>query len=246
MFLLLDARQNFNIDKRAWGSSTGRSKIEQKRNVFPVTQQTGHDWTTSSSNNNKRGLDLKLLARRAYQMALNQPLYNSKQNYWRRKLYDTVAWRKSPISSVPLRSYNAPAVAQKNNLLQNTGSRNVLPAGASLWNNVDEDVKFVEEKIQEYYDQRLNKDKNRWMFKPVEGSTKHLKEIFVGRCWDFVANKGKYLKNPSKVDCQKLWKAFFKAFAFKRPCDVTFGDYTAFFKLYDEEPLSDRVKVLFL
>lgn len=228
-----------------WGSRTVRSQIEQKRNIYPVTKQSGHDWTTSTNNNNRRGLDLKLLAGRAYQMALKQPSYYAKQNYWRRKLYDN-SWKKTPIGSVPLRSYYAPAEAKDYNLMQNAGLRSRLPPGASLWNNVDEDVKFVEEKIQEYYDQRLNKDKNQWMFKPVEGTTKHLKEIFVGRCWDFVANKGKYLENPTKVDCQKLWKAFLKSFEFKGPCDVTIGDYTPFFNMYDEMPLNDRVKLIFL
>ena len=177
-------------------------------------------------------------------MAVNQPFYNSKQNYWRRKLYENL-WKKNPIGRVPLRSYNyAPVVAKDYKLLQNAGSRNVLPPGVRLWSNVDEDVKFVEEKIQQYYDQRLNKDKNQWMFKPVEGTTKHLKEVFIGRCWDFVANKGKYLENPTKVDCQKLWKVFRKSFAFKGPCDVTFGDYAPFFNMYDEKPLSDRVRLL--
>lgn len=226
-----------------------RSETEQNRNVFPVTKNSaGHEWSMSSNNNNKRALDLKLLAGRAYQMAINQPLHYLKQNYWQRKLYDG-SWRKNSIGSVPVRSYYKlrPAVAQRYNLVQNAaGSRNVLRPGASLWSNVDEDVKFVEEKIQEYYDQRLNKNKNKWMFKLVEGTTKHLKEIFVGRCWDFVENKGKSLENPAKLDCQELWKAFLKSFAFKGPCDVTFDDYTPFFKMYDEKPLNDRVRLLFL
>ena len=181
-------------------------------------------------------------------MASNQPLYYSKQNYWQSNLYDR-SWRKNPTGSVPVGSFHKPTpeVTQNYNLLQNTaGSRNVLPPGANLWSNVDEDVKFVEEKIQEYYDQRLNEDKNRWMFKPVEGTTKHLKEIFIGRCWDFLENRAKYLENPTKLDCQELWKAFLKSFAFKEPCDVKFDDYTSFFKMYDEKPLNDRVLRLFL
>ena len=181
-------------------------------------------------------------------MASNQPLYYSKQNYWQSNLYDR-SWRKNPIGSVPVGSFHKPTpeVTQNYNLLQNTaGSRNVLPPGANLWSNVDEDVKFVEEKIQEYYDQRLNEDKNRWMFKPVEGTTKHLKEIFIGRCWDFLENKAKYLEYPTKLDCQELWKAFLKSFAFKEPCDVKFDSYTSFFKMYDEKPLNDRVLRLFL
>lgn len=145
---------------------------------------------------------------------------------------------------MPLRSYYTPTLARKYNLLRNAESRSLLTPAASFWNNVDEDTKFVEEKIQEYYDQRLNKNKNKWMFKPVQGSTQHLKEIFVGRCWDFVTNRGKYLVNPTKVDCEKLWKAFLNSFSFKGPCDVTFEDYTPFFNMYDEKPLNDRVRLL--
>lgn len=244
----LDASHNFDRDEKIWVSRTVRSQPEQNRNIFPITKNSGEEWSSPSNNNNKRGLDLKLLASRAYQMAVNQPLYYSKQKYEQNKLYDR-SWRKNPISSVPVGSFYKPrpAVTQNYNLAQNTaGSRNVLPPGANLWSNVDEDVKFVEEKIQEYYDQRLNKNKNKWMFKPVEGSTKHLKEIFVGRCWDFLENKGKYLENPTKLDCQEMWKAFLKSFAFKEPCDVKFDDYTPFFKMYDEKPLNDRVRLLFL
>ena len=237
----LDASHNLGRDEKTWVTRRLRSQPEQNRNSFP-------EWTTSSKNNNKRRLDLKLLASRAYQMAANRPLYYSKQNYWQGKLYDR-SWRKNPFGSVPVGSFykSRPAVTQSYNLVQNTaGSRNVLPPGANLWSNVNEDVKFVEEKIQEYYDQRLNKDKNRWMFKPVEGTTKHLEEIFVGRCWDFLENKGKYLENPTKLDCQELWKAFLKSFTFREPCDVKFDDYTSFFKMYDEKPLNDRVRLLFL
>ena len=84
------------------------------------------------------------------------------------------------------------------------------------------------------------------MFKPVEGTTKHLKEIFLGRCWDFLENKAKDLENPTKLDCQELWKVFLKSFAFKEPCEVKFDDYTPFFKMYDEKPLNDRVRLLFI
>ncbi|KAJ7334516.1 hypothetical protein OS493_014839 [Desmophyllum pertusum] len=204
------------------------SQPREGRNIFP------------RSPDNRRGLDLKLLANRAYQKTLHQPLYYAKQNYWLRKRYGNL-WRKKPIGSVPLRSYYTPTLAREYNLLRNAESRSLLTPAASFWNNVDEDTKFVEEKIQEYYDQRLNKNKNKWMFKPVQGSTQHLKEIFVGRCWDFVTNRGKYLVNPTKVDCEKLWKAFLNSFSFKGPCDVTFEDYTPFFNMYDEKPLNDRV-----
>jgi len=122
----------------------------------------------------------------------------------------------------------------------------VLRTAADFRSNVDVDKSFVEERIQEYYDQRLNKDKNKWLFKPVQGTSRHLKDIFIGRCWDFIDNKAKYLQNPGKLDCQKLWKAFLKSFAFKGPCDVTLDDYTHFFNMYEEKPLKDKVYILFV
>lgn len=126
-------------------------------------------------------------------------------------------------------------------MVQNPGYRNRLTQATKLRNNADEDTKFVEGRIQEYYDQRINKNRNKWMYKPIGGTTQHLKDIFLGRCWDFVENKGKDLDNPFKVDCKELWETFSKSFAFKGPCDVTAKDYALFFDLYDEKPLNDKV-----
>ena len=130
---------------------------------------------------------------------------------------------------------------QAYSLWGNAKSRHILPHAAGLRSSVDEDQTLVEGRIQEYYDQRLNKNRNKWIFKPVQGTTPHLKDIFLGRCWDFIANKGKYLQNPSEVDCQELWEAFHKSFAFKGPCEVTSDDYAPFFNMYEEKPLNDRV-----
>ena len=61
------------------------------------------------------------------------------------------------------------------------------------------------------------------------GTTKNLKEIFVGRCWDFQRKTQENQKIPFK-DCDELWKRFHKSFAFKNPCKLSFKDYDEFFK----------------
>lgn len=176
-----------------------------------------------------------------YQKSTNHPLSYMQQNYWQRRGYGPSLWNNVPIDDVPVSLYYRPGVTQSYSLWGNGKSRNTLQNVESYRSNVDEDEAVVEGRIQEYYDQRLNKNRNKWMFKPVQGTSGHLKEIFIGRCWDFVTNKGKYLQNRSKVDCRELWKAFLKSFAFKGPCEVTFDDYTPFFNMYEEKPLNDRV-----
>jgi len=177
----------------------------------------------------------------AYRESANQPLSYIKQTYWPRKGYKPSLWNNVPVEDVPASLYYNPIVRPAYSLWGNAKSRNELQTAADFRSNVDVDKSFVEERIQEYYDQRLNKDKNKWLFKPVQGTSPHLKDIFIGRCWDFIDNKGKYLQNPGKLDCQKLWKAFLKSFAFKDPCDVTLDDYTHFFNMYEEKPLKDKV-----
>ena len=239
-FYCVDAKHNSNRDSRTGSSRIVRSQIKQDQNIVPVTKESSQVWPRPE--NSKRGLVPMQLANNAYQNAFKQPLYYTKQYNWPMKRYNSL-WRKNPIGSVPARPYYPPPLPQGYNMMQNPGSRNALPQAADVWNNVDEDTKFVEGRIQEYYDQRINKDRNQWMFKPIGGTTQHLKDIFVGRCWDFLANKGKGLENPSKLDCEELWETFLKSFAFKGPCDVTSEDYTPFFKMYDEKPLDDRVRI---
>ena len=59
------------------------------------------------------------------------------------------------------------------------------------------------------------------------GTTPHLKEIVLGRCWNY------QLKNVSSkgepLNCTSMWKAFHDAFAFKNACNLTFADYEPFF-----------------
>lgn len=53
------------------------------------------------------------------------------------------------------------------------------------------------------------------MFKLIGGIIEYLKEIFLGRCWDFIENRGKDFENLFKVDCNELWEMFLKSFVFK-------------------------------
>ncbi|XP_022779187.1 ADP-ribosyl cyclase/cyclic ADP-ribose hydrolase-like isoform X2 [Stylophora pistillata] len=58
------------------------------------------------------------------------------------------------------------------------------------------------------------------------GSDRHLKEIVLGRCWDFQRQKV-YAVNAK--NCSQLWETFSKAFAYKDPCATNFSDYEPFF-----------------
>ncbi|EDO33931.1 predicted protein [Nematostella vectensis] len=100
---------------------------------------------------------------------------------------------------------------------------------------------FMREKIREYYALRTGEAKKRWMYKPSKGTSKHIREIFLGRCWYFVQQKDSGLVNPESVNCNELWEAFSKAFAYKKPCNVTEEDYRPFFELYKEAPIYNKV-----
>ncbi|XP_032229502.2 ADP-ribosyl cyclase/cyclic ADP-ribose hydrolase [Nematostella vectensis] len=100
---------------------------------------------------------------------------------------------------------------------------------------------FMREKIREYYALRTGEAKKRWMYKPSKGTSKHIREIFLGRCWYFVQQKDSGLVNPESVNCNELWEAFSKAFAYKKPCNVTEEDYRPFFELYREAPIYNKV-----
>lgn len=178
-----------------------------------------------------------------YQTFINQPLSYTKPNNLLSRRYQLGSWNNIPVHA------EIPSVAPVDRLWQSVKSLISAPlqrTAASSRSNVDEDQSFVEKRIQEYYDQRLNKKRNKWMFKPINGTTPHLKDIFIGRCWDFVSTKRKHLQDPDKLDCHEMWKVFSKSFAFKGPCDVTYDDYTPFFNLYKEKPLNNRVCALLL
>ena len=58
-----------------------------------------------------------------------------------------------------------------------------------------------------------------------KGSTPHLKDIVLGRCWDFQQKK----HEVSGKNCTKIWEIFHTAFAYKNPCNTSFGDYKPYF-----------------
>lgn len=75
-----------------------------------------------------------------------------------------------------------------------------------------------------------------------QGSTKHLKEIVLGRCWDFQRQK---VHEGSEKNCSKIWETFYKAFANKDPCNSTFADYKPYFDEVGMDIIKpNKVKIL--
>lgn len=77
-----------------------------------------------------------------------------------------------------------------------------------------------------------------WRYKPIKGTDKHLKEIFIGKCWSYQ----KRFMFQEVVDCSRLWEVFVAGFAYKEPCDVALEDYEAFFSMIHEGPLVNKVR----
>ncbi|XP_067868300.1 ADP-ribosyl cyclase/cyclic ADP-ribose hydrolase 2-like [Heterodontus francisci] len=73
----------------------------------------------------------------------------------------------------------------------------------------------------------LAKDDTKAVWKG-KGSTANLKEIMIGRCFNYIR-----VINPSagNKDCSKLWEAFLCAFSKKDPCLITKDDYKPFLDL---------------
>ena len=65
------------------------------------------------------------------------------------------------------------------------------------------------------------------------GTTPGLKEVFIGRCWQYqsISEHNKLPELKVNLNCTKLWLAFYNSFAFKDPCDVGVDDYKPFFDL---------------
>ncbi|KAI8497934.1 GPI inositol deacylase [Branchiostoma belcheri] len=57
------------------------------------------------------------------------------------------------------------------------------------------------------------------------GTTLHLEEIFLGRCWDFQ----RLWKVSPDINCTGLWDKFFHAFSNRDPCDQKPSYYDDFF-----------------
>ena len=92
--------------------------------------------------------------------------------------------------------------------------------------------KIETKKLTEYQKKQL------WRYKLIRGTDKHLKEVFVGKCWLYQ----KRFTFSESVDCERLWEAFVSGFAYKEPCDVTFEDYKDFFAMIHEGPLVNKVR----
>ncbi|XP_034264772.1 ADP-ribosyl cyclase/cyclic ADP-ribose hydrolase 1-like isoform X2 [Pantherophis guttatus] len=54
------------------------------------------------------------------------------------------------------------------------------------------------------------------------GTTEHLVEIVLGRCYNFITTINSELRNK---DCLRVWKLFEQAFLYKDPCSMTKEDY---------------------
>uniref|UniRef100_A0A7M5WRK7 ADP-ribosyl cyclase/cyclic ADP-ribose hydrolase n=3 Tax=Clytia hemisphaerica TaxID=252671 RepID=A0A7M5WRK7_9CNID len=67
-------------------------------------------------------------------------------------------------------------------------------------------------------------------------STKNLKEIVIGRCYEYMFKRD----IPEKWDCGQIWSKFFEAFAYKGPCYVTQKDYEGLINYMAEEVPRDK------
>ncbi|XP_078071184.1 ADP-ribosyl cyclase/cyclic ADP-ribose hydrolase 2 isoform X2 [Mustelus asterias] len=65
-----------------------------------------------------------------------------------------------------------------------------------------------------------------------KGSTAKLKEIMIGRCFNYL---GTINPNAGNKDCSKLWEAFLRAFSEKDPCKITKEDYKPFLNMADHD-----------
>ena len=76
------------------------------------------------------------------------------------------------------------------------------------------------------------------------GSTPHVKDIFLGRCWDFQSQKFPP-SSESRKNCTKIWDIFYRAFAYKDPCNLTFDDYEPYFAAVGGSDIVNKVCIYF-
>lgn len=79
----------------------------------------------------------------------------------------------------------------------------------------------------------------------LSGSTPNLKDIFIGRCWDFQYKKfasSRPLALHLWKNCTNIWSIFHKCFAFKDPCKLTFSDYEPYFAAFGESKVINKVR----
>jgi ADP-ribosyl cyclase 1 len=65
------------------------------------------------------------------------------------------------------------------------------------------------------------------------GTTKNLKEIFMGRCYSFLnLRQGSNCHiDPKNYNCTKIWQTFEAASTGKTPCNIHVNDYENFLNL---------------
>ncbi|XP_070539295.1 ADP-ribosyl cyclase/cyclic ADP-ribose hydrolase-like [Ptychodera flava] len=64
---------------------------------------------------------------------------------------------------------------------------------------------------------------------PEKGTTLHLKDIFLGRCWDYQCGFNRATCDTSNLkNCTRLWELFQAAFTYRDPCNVTHDMYEPF------------------
>jgi len=64
------------------------------------------------------------------------------------------------------------------------------------------------------------------------GTTRHLRDVFIGRCWQYQANQMKNQKKVLNINCRELWNAFTVEFAHRDPCSSNSSlKYSKFFSL---------------
>ena len=70
-----------------------------------------------------------------------------------------------------------------------------------------------------------------------QGSTPNIKEIVLGRCYQYQLNTVDPKADQWK-DCNVIWNKFHEGFAYKDPCNLPFKDYLPFFKATGIQKLS--------
>ena len=76
------------------------------------------------------------------------------------------------------------------------------------------------------------------------GSTPNVRAIVLGRCWDFQRSKFGNDAKKWKKNCTAISEAFYRAFAFKSPCELTFADYKPYFDAVGMAENIDKVLMI--
>lgn len=77
-----------------------------------------------------------------------------------------------------------------------------------------------------------------------KGSTPRIKEIVVGRCYDYQFKKFG-LNTTTWKNCSKIWDALHGGFAYKNPCNLTFADYKSYFDEVGMAEIYNKVRIYF-